>query len=277
VASSDPALAEAPVRQPTRKIFGPDNKVITLAERRPAAKPPQASTEVVSKEPSSSDPLLEAIRSESSKPPQIDLSVFSAPSSSPSPSVTIPMPSLAPSSSAPYSVPATPYSGPAIHAPEAQAKVAWDALPSSISKELRTTLTSLREQCESAAHSPFPFAKFLAAIPHELCAEQFAALLLDVEPDTSPDAIAQKLGKDSASIASLLSDAAANLSDLFAQKCPVMYRNWKAQLAGRVVSAQALMEQHIIGTVNPEFQVHIAQVVLRAFGVKTVKAPSKVA
>ncbi|NDC39869.1 MAG: hypothetical protein EBZ48_17860, partial [Proteobacteria bacterium] len=147
-------------------------------------------------------------------------------------------------------------------------KVSWAELLPSMDKEIRSRLGEIQQHCEAAGNSPFPFAKFLSAIPQQLCAMQFAALLLDCEPNTSEDSIAKSLGQEHSTVDSLLTEGSTHLSDLFGQLCPVMFRNWKAQLAGRVVRAQTLIEQHLISSLNKDFQILVAQVVLRAFGIK---------
>lgn len=255
-----------PTRQPTRKIFGPDNKVITLTERRPATSSPSAQ-EATSAAATNTGLPTAASEPDASKLPHIDLSALAIPEPVSGRSIDIPLPAFVPSSIAPA------------HAAPAAAigRVSWNDLPSSLDQDVRKKISRVQEQCKSAASSPFPFAKFISALPIEVCALQFAALLLDLEPNASAPAIAAKLGGTSDTVEALQAEASSILSDLFAQKCPVMYRNWKAQLAGRVVAAQTLIEQHLLGAVDRDFQLLIAQVILRAFGIKPIWAPSKAA
>jgi len=265
------APAEAPPvasRAPTRKVFGPDNKVITLGERRqlPATPPPADTPQI---QDLSEISLGAPIKREVDLPSLHELFPTKGSGAATKRAVDLQavpsFPTVAPSP-APnkHSVAASV----AAEAAPGVARVSWSNLPASLDKDLKSELGVIASHCASAASSPFPFAKLLAAIPQELCALQFAALLLDTSSEDAPEVKAKKLGITSAQLASLLSDGSAALSELFASYCASMYRSWKAQLVGRVVSAQSLVEHHLIHSIDKDFQLLISRVILCSFGVK---------
>ena len=264
-----PEAPQVPSRAPTRKVFGPDNKVITLSERRQAAgNPPPTET------PEVEDPieisLSAPIKREVDLPSLHELFPTKGSGAATKRAVDLQAVPSFPTATPSAALPKAPLSSQAAVDPApGVGKVSWSKLPITLSKELKTELGVIASHCASAASSPFPFAKFLAVIPQELCALQFAALLLETSFDDAPEVNAKKIGVSTAQFASLLSDGSSALSELFASHCATMYRSWKAQLVGRVVSAKTLVEHHLIHSIDKEFQQLISRVILCSFGVKS--------
>ena len=53
---------------------------------------------------------------------------------------------------------------------KSQQKTAWNALPKYLPAQVRFLVQSSKAECEKAAGSPFPFAKFISSLPQTECA-----------------------------------------------------------------------------------------------------------
>ena len=216
-----------PTRAPIRKIFGANNKVISVAEKgTPLSSAPASSAQASSvpdpePEPKSSGPEL------------------------------------------PIFIPAIP----AVSAAAPLAKVPWNSLPDAVPANVRFLLNSAIKESENASSSPFPFAKFISALPQELCGLEFAMLILNLEH--APEEIGRLCGFTTERVLGLISTGETAITDKFAALCPDMYRKWRAQFAGRTVSVEALIEHHVVSKVDRNFQAVLAGVVLSAMGMKS--------
>jgi hypothetical protein len=117
------------------------------------------------------------------------------------------------------------------------------------------------KECRSASTWPFPYAKFLAALPVKMCGRAFAALLLWSDFDS--EAVAQKLSIPVVELEQLLAQEGAHVLEYFTQTCPDMYRKLATQLGGVGVSIENLAERYLVSKVDRDFQLFLARLMLK--------------
>ncbi len=270
---SKKAKRTSPVKRASAKK-APKKKVAAKKQaKRPAIRKESARKEPVRREPVRKDsPRKEPIRSEA---PALEL----VPSRAPVKKifgagnvVTMVLPKGAPihqksepaeaHAAEPGLQPAAPEEAPQAEAPvQAAPKIPWDALPIYLPAQARFAMGSAKKECEAAASSPFPFAKFIAALPARMCAGEFSMLLLSADHDNAT--AARLCGIDISRVEAILSSASANLLDVFSELCSEIYRNWNAKLGSAGISPESLVEHHLVSKVDRSFQSMLAAMLLR--------------
>lgn len=147
-------------------------------------------------------------------------------------------------------------------------KVAWNALPKYLPAHVRFLIDASRKECEKAANSPFPFAKFINSMPAKMCGLEFAYLILSLEHSNDSIADLCKLSADS--IERISANAVANFTDKFSSECADMTRKLQTQLAGSGLAIDTLTEQYSISTVDKNFQTMLGAIILKCLGAKNL-------
>ncbi len=140
-------------------------------------------------------------------------------------------------------------------------RTAWSALPKTFPPHIRFFVAMAEKECRSASTWPFPYAKFLAALPVKMCGRAFAALLLWSDFDS--EAVAQKLSIPVVELEQLLAQEGAHVLEYFTQTCPDMYRKLATQLGGVGVSIENLAERYLVSKVDRDFQLFLARLMLK--------------
>lgn len=143
-----------------------------------------------------------------------------------------------------------------------QAPVAWNNLPLSYPVQSRFYLSMAEKECRAAASWPFPFARFVAALPEEMCGKGMALLLLALEVPVK--GISELLGESEAVIEARLERERGELLERCNAHCPEMFRKMKTQIGGSGLSIEALIEKYLVSRVDRNFQLTIGAIVLQA-------------
>lgn len=147
------------------------------------------------------------------------------------------------------------------------AKAAWDRLPKYVPPHTRFLMSMAKKECEAATKWPFPFAKFIATLPSDICGLEFAMLVLNLEHAVGY--IAAKTKLSDSRVADLIVAGNQALSNKFATECLEMNRKVRTQLAGSGVDVDSLIERFLISQVDRSFQVLLCALILKALGVKS--------
>lgn len=140
-------------------------------------------------------------------------------------------------------------------------RVAWTALPKTFPPHIRFFVSMAEKECRSASTWPFPYAKFLSALPVKVCGKAFAAFLLWGDFDSQE--IAKKLSIPSNELEHLVAGEGARMLEYFTETCPDMYRKLATQLGGVGVSIDLLAERYLVTKVDRDFQLMIAAMMLK--------------
>jgi hypothetical protein len=149
-------------------------------------------------------------------------------------------------------------------APAPEPTYDWDSVPEYVPAEVRFSIKNAIKECEAASAWPLPLAKFFASLPSEICGLQFAMMLMNLSQ--TAEEIAHVCGKPVERILSLLETAQTNLQEKFSTKCGEIYRRWRLQLSGRGADSAELIAHHSISQVDRDWQVTVANVILKAMG-----------
>lgn len=144
-------------------------------------------------------------------------------------------------------------------------KLPWSKIPDTFPVATRFVTSMAEKECRAAASWPFPFARFLATLPDQLCGRGFALLLMCLEHEIK--VVAQRAGVEPAEVERTVAREESNLIQMFAASCPEMYRKMSTQLGGVGVSIDTLIERYLVAKVDRAFQLTVGAVILRALRV----------
>lgn len=141
-------------------------------------------------------------------------------------------------------------------------KYSWDGLPQHLPAYVKFLIGMAKKECDNALNWPFPFAKFVAALPQEVCGMDFGLLLLNLEHDNAEIARITKLELDLVERA--IARGASKMRECFVSICGEMDRKLRTQLAGRGMLVEALIEPYLVAKVDRNFQVAIGAILLKS-------------
>ena len=150
--------------------------------------------------------------------------------------------------------------------PTALPKTAWNEVSKNVPAHIRFILVSAMKECELAASSPFPFAKFISSLPQQICGTGLALSLLNLENRPEKIAIICKMAHEK--VLEYLSNCELDLAQQFSANCPEIDRKWRARLGGAERGIESMIEGSLIAKVEKTFQFTIASLILQALGVK---------
>lgn len=151
---------------------------------------------------------------------------------------------------------------------KSQQKVAWNSLPKYLPAQVRFLVQSSKTECEKAAGSPFPFAKFISSLPQTECGLEFAFLILNLEH--SPESISDLCKLTPEQAQKIANNASTNFINKFSNECGDMFRKLKTQLTGSGIFVDTLTEQFLIQKVDKNFQTMLGAIILKSLGAKSL-------
>ncbi len=140
------------------------------------------------------------------------------------------------------------------------AKHTWDSIPKGVPAHIKFLMKEIAAECSVAATWPFPMGQFLANIPQQVCAHEFACLLLSLEHGAGR--IGELCGVSEEQAAQLVESGTEHIQDYFASICPDIDRKWRATIRGPGVRVENLVDQHLVAKVDRNMQVVIGQMIL---------------
>lgn len=140
-------------------------------------------------------------------------------------------------------------------------KYMWQDLPSHIPAHIKFVVSMAQKECENAKNWPFPFAKYIAALPEEICGRDFALLLLSLERDTSEIVRLCKISQNI--VEASIARGSQVMRDKFVAMCEGLDRKLRTQLTGHGMSVELLIDRHLVAKVDRNFQVAIATILLK--------------
>ena len=141
-------------------------------------------------------------------------------------------------------------------------KISWQKVSVSLPPQTRFLVSMAENECRAASVWPFPYAKFLAALPDQICGQGLGLLLLEL--DFEGEALEKKTKFAPDFMQRLMEQERSQLLDLFTATCPEMYRKLKTQIGGAGLSIENLLERYLVAKVDRSFQLTIGAVILRA-------------
>ena len=151
--------------------------------------------------------------------------------------------------------------------PAPTSKVGWDAIPKGVPAHIKFLMKGIAAECSSAAAWPFPMGEFLATVPAQICAHEFACLLLSLEHDSGRIGELCGIPEDRAAI--LVESGTSHIQEYFAAVCPDIDRKWRAHIRGPGVGIEAIVDQHLVAKVDRDMQLVIGQLILATLGRNT--------
>jgi hypothetical protein len=145
-------------------------------------------------------------------------------------------------------------------------KIPWGEINSSIPAKIKFVMQMAQKECEQASTWPFPFAKFMACLPTEVCGLEFALLLMSVDRDVEELSAQTTIGREQ--IERSLENVKSVLDEKFSSICSEMYRKWTTQLGGPGTSVESLVERYAVARVDRNFQIMLGEVLLIVLGAK---------
>ena len=141
-------------------------------------------------------------------------------------------------------------------------KFSWTGIPKYIPAQIRFILTEASRECEAASTWPFPFAKFIAGLPKEICGVEFALLVLALDREVSTLPELCRLTPER--VESLISSGRTSLVHSFSTLCPEICRRWRVHMTGAGREPEGLVEQHLVMKVNRDFQIMLCAIIVQA-------------
>lgn len=142
-------------------------------------------------------------------------------------------------------------------------KQPWSALPNGFPAQMKFLLNNAEKECEKAGAWPFPFAKFIASLPREICGLSFALLLSGDRERASSD-VSELCKLDRDRIDASVSGAEAALQEGFYAVCGEIYRKWTAQLGSAGKRIESMIEPYLLAKIDRDFQIMIGELVLKS-------------
>lgn len=145
----------------------------------------------------------------------------------------------------------------------ARPNVPWTALPKTVPPTIRYFVAIAERECKAAARWPFPFARFLAALPSTISGLTLSAFFLGTVGDGAR--ISDMLGIAADECFMLIKSEGEALIELFEKQAPDMARKLRTQLSGVGVPLEQLLERHLVSEVSSDFQVALCHIVKRCY------------
>jgi len=147
-----------------------------------------------------------------------------------------------------------------------QRKVAWDKLPKYFPPHICFLINAAKQECAAAQGWPFPFGKFIADLPNEICGLGFAYLIMSLS-NKMPE-ISRLCGVTAKEIEDSVEQAIMVLDDKLSSCSTELHRKIRA-LRGDLQSAvEAIVSPNQITGVDRNFQLMLAHILLRSINPK---------
>ncbi len=141
--------------------------------------------------------------------------------------------------------------------------VPWTALPKTVPPTIRYFVAVAERECRAAARWPFPFARFLAALPSTVSGLTISGFFLSTIGDGARVSDMLRIPADECF--ALMKSEGDALIELFEKQAPDMARKLRTQLSGVGVPLEQLLERHLVSEVSSDFQVAICHIVKRCY------------
>lgn len=142
----------------------------------------------------------------------------------------------------------------------AHQNVAWTNLPLGFPAQIKFLVQMAERECNSISNVPFSFAKFIHALPRDMCGLQFGLLLLTLEHDR--ESISKLCRMDKEKVDELIDEGREKIGEKFSEMCGDLERKWSGYRKDSGRSLEAVIEPYLISKMDRNLQLLVGAVLL---------------